>query len=90
MCSSGKSTLMKIIAGHEDPLKGFSDFGSNNVVCNYFEQNQADCLDLDKTVLETVMDAAPSDYSLTDVRALLGQFMFKGDDADKKIRVRLF
>jgi ATP-binding cassette subfamily F protein 3 len=33
------------------------------------------------------MEVAPSDTSLTDIRGLLGQFMFKGDDADKKIRV---
>jgi len=44
-------------------------------------------LDLDKTVLEAVQADAPSDISFTDVRTLLGQFMFKGDDVDKKIRV---
>jgi ATPase subunit of ABC transporter with duplicated ATPase domains len=33
------------------------------------------------------MDGAPSEYSFTDIRALLGQFMFKGDDVDKKLRV---
>ena len=47
----------------------------------------ADALDLDKTVLETVQADAPSDISFTDIRTLLGQFMFKGDDVDKKIRV---
>jgi len=71
----------------EDPKRGYCDHGSNNVVANYFEQNQADALDLEKTVLETIMESAPLDYTLTDVRSLLGQFMFKGDDADKKIKV---
>lgn len=75
------------MAAVEDPIKGFCDYGSNNVVVNYFEQNQADALDLDNTVVETIMESAPSDYTLTDIRALLGQFMFKGDDAEKKIRV---
>ena len=48
---------------------------------------KADELDLEATVLEIVQQQAPSDYSLTDIRALLGQFMFKGDDVMKKIKV---
>lgn len=84
---SGKSTLLRIIAGREEPKHGFAEFGSANVEANYFAQNQADEFDLDKTVLETVQEGAPSDYSLTDIRGLLGQFMFKGDDVDKKLRV---
>eukprot|EP01035_Chromulina_nebulosa_P017032 gene17032-22540_t len=84
---SGKSTLMRIIVGNEKPLKGYSDFGSKNVEFNYFEQNQADALNLDQTVIEAVMESAPEDYTLTDIRTLLGQFMFKGDDAEKKVRV---
>lgn len=79
--------MMRIISGQETPRSGYSDFGSANVEMNYFRQNQADELDLDKTVLETVQQNAPSDYSITDIRALLGQFMFKGDDVDKKIGV---
>ena len=84
---SGKSTLMKIIMGLVDPTKGYAELSSVNAKCNYFEKNQADTLDLDKTVLETVVSDAPSETSLTDIRTLLGQFMFKGDDADKKIKV---
>ena len=84
---SGKSTMMRIIAGNEEPKSGYAEFGSGNVVLNYFQQNQADELDLDKTVLETVQAAAPEDMSFTDTRALLGQFMFKGDDVDKKIHM---
>jgi len=84
---AGKSTLMRIISGEEDPKQGYAEFLSKNVQFNYYEQNQADTLDLTKTVLETVMDGAPSDYSMTDIRSLLGQFMFKGDDVDKVLRV---
>lgn len=84
---SGKSTLMRILAGREDPKHGFAEYGSANVVANYFAQNAADEFDLEKTVLETVMDDAPTDYSLTDIRALLGQFMFKGDDVNKQLKV---
>jgi ATP-binding cassette, subfamily F, member 3 len=55
-----------------------------NVVMNYFEQNQADALDLDKTVLETIQGAS-SGQSYNELRALLGQFLFKGDAVDKKV-----
>jgi ATPase subunit of ABC transporter with duplicated ATPase domains len=84
---SGKSTMMKIIQGIESPREGWCEFGSANVVQTYFQQNQADALDLERTVLETVLNDAPTSTSLTDIRALLGQFMFKGDDVDKKLRV---
>ena len=46
---SGKSTMMRIIAGNEQPRSGYAEFGSGNVILNYFQQNQADELDLDKT-----------------------------------------
>jgi ATP-binding cassette subfamily F protein 3 len=84
---SGKSTLLRIIAGREEPKFGFAEYGSVNVEANYFAQNQADEFDLERSVLETVMEDAPADYSLTDIRALLGQFMFKGDDVEKKLKV---
>lgn len=76
---------MRIIAGNEDPLSGYSEVTSDNVVINYFEQSTADTLDLRQTVSESVQDVAPLGYSGIDIRTLLGQFMFKGDDADKKI-----
>jgi ATP-binding cassette subfamily F protein 3 len=78
---------MRLIAGLEDPQTGFVEFGSGSIISNYYQQNQADAMDLDRTVLETVQDGAPSEYTFTEVRALLGQFMFKGDDVDKKLRV---
>mmetsp|Transcript_28500 Transcript_28500/g.47893 ORF Transcript_28500/g.47893 Transcript_28500/m.47893 type:complete len:908 (-) Transcript_28500:261-2984(-) len=84
---SGKSTMMRILFGQEEAQKGFAEFGSNSVVANYYAQNQADALDLNLSVLETVQHNAPSDISLTEIRTLLGQFMFKGDDVNKKVRV---
>lgn len=84
---AGKSTLMRIIGGREEPKSGYAEYGNANVEANYFAQNQADEFDLDLSVLETLKQAAPADYSLTDIRTLLGQFMFKGDDVDKKLRV---
>eukprot|EP01038_Epipyxis_sp_PR26KG_P004184 gene4184-5955_t len=84
---SGKSTMMKIIMGLETPQKGYAEFGSNSIVANYYAQNQADALDLTKTVLETVQEGCPPEYSFTEIRGLLGQFMFKGDDVYKKLSV---
>jgi len=46
----GKSTFMRLVAGKEKQLEGKVEIGGDNVVMNYYEQNQADCLDLDKTV----------------------------------------
>jgi ATPase subunit of ABC transporter with duplicated ATPase domains len=84
---AGKSTMMRVIHGKETPKEGFAELGSMAVVTNYYEQSQADALDLDKSVFETVMEVAPSEMSYTDVRSLLGQFMFKGDEVEKKLRV---
>ena len=73
--------------GSEEANGGYAEFGGANVKANYFAQNQADTFDLDKTVIETVQEGAPLEYTFTDIRTLLGQFMFKGDDVDKKLRV---
>jgi len=55
-----------------------------NVYPAYFEQNQADVLDLDKTVIETIQ-AASHGQSYNELRALLRQFLFKGDAVEKKV-----
>lgn len=83
---AGKSTMLKIIMGIEHPKAGYAEYGSSAVIANYYAQNQADSLDLNSTVLECLAQAAPEDMSFTDLRALLGQFMFKGDDVNKLIR----
>jgi ATP-binding cassette, subfamily F, member 3 len=82
---SGKSTLLRLLVGKEKPDEGSAGLIGANVVMNYFEQNQADALDLDKNPLETVQ-AASNGQTYNELRAYLGQFLFKGDDVEKKVR----
>jgi ATPase subunit of ABC transporter with duplicated ATPase domains len=82
---SGKSTLLRFLMGTEKADVGTAKIVGANVVANYFEQNQADALDLDKTVIETIQSAS-NGQSYNELRALLGQFLFKGDAVDKKVR----
>jgi ATPase subunit of ABC transporter with duplicated ATPase domains len=81
---AGKSTLLRILMGKEEPDKGSAEIVGTNVYPAYFEQNQADVLDLDKTVVETIQGASNT-QSYNELRALLGQFLFKGDDVEKKV-----
>jgi ATP-binding cassette, subfamily F, member 3 len=81
---SGKSTLLRLLVGREVPDEGSAGIVGQNVAMSYFEQNQADALDLDKTVLETIQGASTG-QSYNELRALLGQFLFKGDSVDKKV-----
>jgi len=80
----GKSTLAKIIVG-EIPYSGKLTLG-HNVQIGYFAQNQADYLDGDKTVLDTMIDAA-NESNRSRVRDILGSFLFRGDDVEKYVRV---
>ncbi|KAF9603968.1 hypothetical protein IFM89_039322 [Coptis chinensis] len=80
----GKSTLLKLIMGLEKPRGGEVLIGEHNVLPNYFEQNQAEALDLDKTVLETVEEVA-EDWRLDDIKGLLGRCNFKTDMLDRKV-----
>ena len=82
---AGKSTLMKILAGLLRPDQGVVRLG-HNVNLSYFGQHQAQELHPDYTVLETVA-AVAGDMTVTQARSLLGAFLFRGDDVDKKIRV---
>lgn len=80
----GKSTLAKIIVGelkHEGHLKL-----GHNVQIGYFAQNQAEYLDGSKTVLDTMIDAA-NEKNRSKVRDILGSFLFRGDEAEKYVRV---
>jgi len=80
----GKTTLAKIIIGeikHEGKLKL-----GHNVQLGYFAQNQSDYLDGEKTVLQTMEDAS-NEKNRTKVRDMLGAFLFRGDEADKKVKV---
>lgn len=82
---AGKSTLLRLIAGLEPPTDGKVTMGAHNVIPSYFEQNQAEALDLEKTVLETVHDEVP-DWTNEEVRTLLGRFLFSGDMVFKAVK----
>jgi ATP-binding cassette, subfamily F, member 3 len=80
----GKSTMMKMIA---DKIKydGTIQLG-HSVLMGYFEQDQEEKIDLNKTVFETIDELAVGDVR-RQVRSLLGSFLFGGDDIDKKVKV---
>ena len=80
----GKSTMMKMIA-KKIPFDGVAQLG-HSVLMGYFEQDQEEKLDLDKTVFETIDELAVGDVR-KQVRTLLGSFLFGGDDIDKKVKV---
>ncbi|VAV84571.1 Bis-ABC ATPase YheS [hydrothermal vent metagenome] len=80
----GKSTLAKIIVGDID-FSGDLKLG-HNVQIGYFAQNQVEYLDGNKTVLDTMIDAA-NQNNRSKVRDILGAFLFRGDDVDKYVRV---
>ncbi len=80
----GKSTMMKMIAQQID-FDGKVQLG-HNVMMGYFAQDQAEKLDQNKTVFETIDELAVGDIR-KNVRTMLGSFLFGGDDIDKKVRV---
>jgi ATP-binding cassette subfamily F protein 3 len=82
---AGKSTLLKILAGVLPFEAGTRELGSNVRVA-YFAQHQIEALDPTKTVFEELNDAAPM-LSTSEVRKLLGAFLFSGDAVEKKVRV---
>lgn len=81
---AGKSTLLRLIMGMETANEGEVKIGDHNVIPGYFEQNQAEALDLSKTVAETVHDEVPQ-WTNEEVRTLLGRFLFSGDTVFKKV-----
>lgn len=80
----GKSTLIKCIT-NEIEHEGTIEYG-HNVEIGYFAQDQAEKLDKDKTVLETVDEVAKGD-ARNNLRGLLGAFLFQGEDVEKKVSV---
>jgi ATP-binding cassette subfamily F protein 3 len=80
----GKSTMMKMIAQQVD-FEGTVQLG-HNVMMGYFAQDQAEKLDPNKTVFETIDELAVGDVR-KQVRTMLGSFLFGGEDIDKKVRV---
>lgn len=80
----GKSTLIKCIVGDTD-FTGKSELG-HNVSVGYFAQNQAQLLDENLTVFETI-DQIADGAGKTQVQTILGAFLFSGDDVEKKVKV---
>ncbi len=81
----GKSTMIKAIMKEIQPESGTVDIG-HNVKVGYFAQNQASLLDGELTVFETVDRIAFGDIR-TQIKNILGAFMFGGDDIHKKVKV---
>ena len=81
----GKTTLMRVIMNELDPMDGDSKVGYN-VNIGYYAQNQEDILDKNDTVFETLDRIAVGDIRLK-LRDILGAFLFKGEDIDKKVAV---
>ncbi|KAA1243108.1 ABC-F family ATP-binding cassette domain-containing protein [Aquimarina sp. RZ0] len=80
----GKSTMIKAIMGEID-YEGQCDLGHNAKV-GYFAQNQASLLDPELTVFQTVDEVAKGDVR-TQIKNILGQFMFGGDAIEKKVKI---
>lgn len=81
----GKSTMIKAIMGEIDYDGGKIEIG-HNVQIGYFAQNQAALLDGELTVFDTIDRIAVGDVR-TKIKDMLGAFMFKGDDIQKKVKV---
>ena len=81
----GKTTLMRVIMRELDPKDGDSKVGYN-VNIGYYAQNQEDILDKEDTVFGTLDRVAVGDIRLK-LRDILGAFLFKGEDIDKKVAV---
>lgn len=80
----GKSTMIKAILG-EIEVEGKCSLG-HNVKVGYFAQNQASLLDPELTIFQTVDEVAEGDVR-TQIKNILGRFMFSGDDLEKKVSV---
>ncbi|MCP9939331.1 MULTISPECIES: ABC-F family ATP-binding cassette domain-containing protein [unclassified Synechococcus] len=81
---AGKSTLLRLVMGNEKPDEGSARLGEHNVIAGYFEQNQAEALNLEKTVIDTLYEAVP-DWTQTQVRSLLGSFCFSNEAVFKEV-----
>jgi ATP-binding cassette subfamily F protein 3 len=80
----GKSTLLRIIAGTE-PIEGKREAGYN-VITAFYAQHQLEALDVNNEILQELVQAG-SDKSETELRNILGCFLFNGDEVFKKIKV---
>ena len=81
----GKTTLMRVIMGELEPMEGEARVG-HNVSIGYYAQNQEEVLDPSETVFGTLDRIAVGDVR-TKLRDILGAFLFKGEDIDKRVSV---
>lgn len=81
----GKSTLLRIIANADKDFTGKNETG-HNVSTTFFAQHQLEALHLENGILQELQAFAPK-HTETELRSILGCFLFTGDDAFKKIRV---
>lgn len=81
----GKTTMMRVIVGELEPISGESRLG-HNVDFGYFAQNQEDVLDKKETVFSTLDRIAVGEIR-TKLRDILAQFLFRGEDIDKRVSV---
>src|SRR3569833_1028117 len=81
----GKSTLLRIIAGADKDFTGKAETG-HNVTQTFFAQHQLEALHLENTALQELQSFAPK-HTETELRTILGSFLFTGDDVFKKIKV---
>ncbi len=81
----GKTTIIKLLVGDENYQGGELELG-HNISVGYFAQDEAEKLNGNKTIFETIDDIAVGDMR-TKVRNILGSFLFSGEDQDKKVKV---
>lgn len=81
----GKTTIIKLLVGDENHQAGQLEIG-HNISIGYFAQDEAEKLDGNKTIFETIDDIAVGDMR-KNVRNILGSFLFGGEDQDKKVKV---
>ena len=81
----GKSTLLKLILEKINPEIGEIILGKHNIITSYYEQNQAEALDINKKVIDLIFDRAP-DWSQKKVRTFLGGFGFYNDAVFKYVQ----
>ncbi len=82
---AGKSTLMKVCAQNLKPMEGELLIGHNADI-RYFSQHRLDDLDITKTLYDTIADHLGENRP-TEIRRMLGTFLFSGDEVDKKVEV---
>ncbi|WDF56907.1 ABC-F family ATP-binding cassette domain-containing protein [Mucilaginibacter sp. KACC 22063] len=81
----GKSTLLRIVAGADHDFEGKAETGYN-VTKTFFAQHQLESLHLENEILSELQSFAPK-HTDTELRSILGSFLFTGDDVFKKIKV---